>query len=98
MLKAVLLSSLSYFTFSAFWNPLIAIPFFILMMLITIDLKMSHQMLVLAGFYIVDVLHYLVWFPGLFLDTRLSLLVVVVLRAVLTSLTLYVAAGGRRLW
>jgi hypothetical protein len=46
----------------------------------------------------VDVLHYLVWSPGLFLDTRLSLLVVVVLRAVLTSLTLYVAAGGRRLW
>jgi hypothetical protein len=98
MLKAVLFASLSYFTFSAFWNPLIAIPFFVLIMLITLDLKMSHQMLVLAGFYMVDVLHYLVWFPGLLLDTRLSLLVVVVLRAVLTSLTLYVAAGGRRPW
>jgi hypothetical protein len=96
MLKAALLALLSYFTFSAFWNPLIAIPFFTLIMLITVDLKMPHQILVLTGFFMIDVLHYLVWFPGLLLDTRLSLLVVVVSRTILTSVTLYVATGGRR--
>jgi hypothetical protein len=95
-LKAALLALLSYFTFSAFWNPLIAIPFFTLIMLITVDLKMPHQILVLTGFFMIDVLHYLVWFPGLLLDTRLSLLVVVVSRTILTSVTLYVATGGRR--
>jgi hypothetical protein len=92
MLKAVLLAMLSFFAFSAFWNPLVTLPFFILIMLVTTDLKISHQLLVLTGFCVVDVLHYSVWFPGLPLDTRLSLLVTAVSRAIMTSITLYVAA------
>jgi hypothetical protein len=94
-LKVALLALLSFFAFSAFWNPIISIPFFILSALITLDAKIAHQIFVLMGFVMVDSLHYMVWFPGLPLGTHLGLLVVVASRAILTSIALYVATGGR---
>jgi hypothetical protein len=95
MLKVISLASLSYFIFSAFWNPILSIPHFILIVLITLDAKIVYQILILIGFAVVDSLHFLVWFPGLPFGVHLGLLVVTVSRAILTSIALYIAAGDR---
>jgi hypothetical protein len=81
---------ISYFTFSALWNPIVSIPFFIFSALTTLDIKLSYQVLILVGFTIVDTLHILIWFPGLPLGTHLGLLTVVVARAILISILLSV--------
>uniref|UniRef100_A0A7J3YTR5 Glycosyltransferase RgtA/B/C/D-like domain-containing protein n=1 Tax=Ignisphaera aggregans TaxID=334771 RepID=A0A7J3YTR5_9CREN len=89
-LKMVSLAMISYFTFSAFWNPIVSIPFFIFLALATLDIKLSYQVLILVGFTIVDTLHIRIWFPGLPLGIHLGLLTVVVARAILISILLSV--------
>jgi hypothetical protein len=95
MLKVVSLVLLSYFIFSAFWSPIFSIPLFVLLVLITLDVKIAYQILILIGFAVVDSLHFLVWFPGLPFGVHLGLLVVIVSRAILTSIALYTAVGDR---
>ena len=95
-LKVLSLAMLSYFTFSSLWSPVFSIPVFIIIMLATLDVKAVHQASILTTFILVDSLHHLVWSPWPPLDVHMGLLIVVVSRAISTSLALYIAtrSGG----
>lgn len=80
------LAALLYFAFSAFWNPLIAIPVLLLVVFITLGRKLVHQLLIVSPLFIVDFLHMLTWFPGLVFGVGMSLLMIVSLRTIIFSI------------
>ena len=94
-LKVLSLAMLSYFTFSPLWSPVFSIPVFIMLMLATLDVKVTHQASILAILILVDSLHYLIWSPWLPLDVHMGLLTVVVSRAISISLALYIVIKSR---
>uniref|UniRef100_A0A7C5XKI1 Glycosyltransferase RgtA/B/C/D-like domain-containing protein n=1 Tax=Ignisphaera aggregans TaxID=334771 RepID=A0A7C5XKI1_9CREN len=90
VLKTTSLAALSYFVFSAFWNPPISLPTFILVTLTTLDVKTLYQVLILACFMIIDLIHAAIWIPGSPIDICVGLLVVTISRALLISTALYI--------
>jgi len=93
-MKKASLTALVYFTLSAFWNPLVAIPVFLLIIFSTLERGLIYQLLIITLFAIVDSLHFFLWSPGLPLDFKLSLIMVVSLRATLLS-TLFITCLHR---
>jgi len=89
--RAVALSMLSYFVFSPFWNPIIALPTLILLILVTLHVKTVFSLLALICLAAIDQLHLATWFLGTPLGVRMGLLTVVTSRALLISTMLYVA-------
>jgi hypothetical protein len=88
------LTALVYFALSAFWNPLVALPVFLLVIFSTLGRSLAYQLLMITLFATVDFLHCLSWFPRLPLGIELSLIVVVSLRATLLS-TLFITCLPR---
>jgi hypothetical protein len=88
------LTALVYFTLSAFWNPLVAVPVFLLVIFSTLGRSLTYQLLMITLFSTVDFLHCLSWFPGLPIGIELSLIVVISLRTTFLS-TLFITCLPR---
>jgi hypothetical protein len=84
-LKKASIALLSYFIFSAFWNPLLAIPVFMLVLFMVLGKETSYQILAMSSLVVVDTFHYLIWVPDFPIPKELSLLTVVALRATILS-------------
>lgn len=87
-LKKASAALLSYFMFSAFWNPLLAIPVFMLAILLVLGKGTLYQLLAISSLIAVDAFHYLVWVVDLPVPMELSLLTVVSLRGAIFSIIL----------
>ena len=96
IIRAVVLSTLSYFVFSPFWNPIIALPILILLILITLHVKTVFNVLALICLAAIDLLHIATWFLGIPLGVHMGLLTVVTSRALLISIMLYMAGKTMR--
>jgi len=94
--RAVALSMLSYFVFSPFWNPVIALPTLILLILATPHVKIAFNVLALICLAAIDLLHLATWSPATPLGVHMGLLTVVTSRALLISMTLYMAGKTMR--
>jgi len=93
--KIVCLACLSFFMFSSFWDPIVAIPVFALVVFLLIGKRLAYQLLAIVAVSVVDSLHYSVWFPGLSLPfgTSLNLITVVTLRMIVLSGVMLIAMG-----
>lgn len=83
---------ITYFAFSSFWNPLVAIPVFLLTILATLRLEIKKQILLLAGFSCVDIFHHAIWNWAYIINLEFSLTMVVSLRAILLGITFFTAS------
>lgn len=92
IIKMASLAMLSYLVFSPFWNPLIFLPTFVLVILITLDMKTVYQVSTLICFMTIDLIHLATWFPGTPLGVHFGLLVVTASRALLITIVLYMTA------
>jgi len=82
------LAMFSYFAFSTFYNPFIHIIQLPLLVLATLNWKLSTQIGVVLAFEIINIIHSMLWFSPLlwFVGTQFPLSLVIILRTILYGL------------